>query len=182
MPIKILGAIAVAIASLSSSSAALRAGDSPAPACTADPNYQRLAFWVGDWDVVDSAGAHYATQRVHAALDGCAIVAEWESKGNKGLNVSSFDPRAGEWRQMYLSNQVPTPSGVSIRRSDPSYGGPGVRFISLVDSAAGTVTRSRVTILPMDGGRVMQLFEDSNDGVAWHVLFRAEHRRMVSAP
>jgi hypothetical protein len=32
--------------------------------CTADSGYQRLAFWVGDWDVFDSTGALYATQRV----------------------------------------------------------------------------------------------------------------------
>jgi hypothetical protein len=29
--------------------------------CAADSSYQRLAFWVGDWGVHDSAGTRYAT-------------------------------------------------------------------------------------------------------------------------
>ena len=48
-----------------------------APACSADSNYQRLAFWVGDWAVYDSTGKRYATQRVRAVVDACAITADW---------------------------------------------------------------------------------------------------------
>jgi hypothetical protein len=146
--------------------------------CTADSSFQRLAFWIGDWEVVDSAGAHYAAQRVRAVLDDCAIVAEWTGRaGDKGLNVSAYDRRSGEWRQVYLSNQVPSPSGVQLRRSDPSYEGPGIRFIALLDPPGGVLSRSRVTIMPMQNHHVMQLFEDSPDGgKTWRTLFKAEHR------
>jgi hypothetical protein len=159
-----------------------RAHSATAPPCTTDSNYQRLAFWVGDWEVVDSTGAHYATQRVRAVLDACAIAAEWTGRvGDKGMNVSAFDGRTGEWRQVYVSNQVPAPTGVSIRRSDPSYNGPGIRFIALVDPPPGNLARSRVTIMPLDGHRVMQLFEDSKDGgTTWQVVFKAEHRQRTS--
>jgi hypothetical protein len=154
-----------------------------APACATDSNYQRLAFWVGDWDVVDSTGAHYANQRVRAVLDDCAFTAEWTGRvGDKGLNVSAYDGRANEWRQVYMSNQVPAPTSISLRRSDPSYDGPGVRFIPLVEPPANVLSRSRVTLMPMDGGRVMQLFEDSKDGgKTWFVIFRAEHRRQAAS-
>jgi hypothetical protein len=146
--------------------------------CTADSNYQRLAFWVGDWEVYDSTGARYATQRVRAVVDACAITAEWTGRvGDKGMALSAFDIRAGEWRQVYVSNQVPSPSGVSMRRSDQSYTGPGVRFIPLLDPASGSLGRSRVTIVPMGDQRVLQLFEDSPDGgKRWHTVFKAEHR------
>ena len=149
-----------------------------------DSNYQRLAFWVGDWEVVDSTGAHYATQRVRAVLDDCAITAEWNGRvGDKGLNLSAYDRRTGEWRQVYVSNQVPSPMGVQLRRSDPSYGGPGVRFVALIDPPSDSQSRSRVTIMPLAGNRAMQLFEDSKDsGQSWHVLFKAEHRRLAAAP
>ena len=30
--------------------------------CAGDSSFQRLAFWVGDWEVLDSAGNHYANQ------------------------------------------------------------------------------------------------------------------------
>jgi hypothetical protein len=175
-----LGAIAVVAAVASAPlrrDAGRSGGGAPSP-CAADSNYQRLAFWVGDWEVVDSTGAHYANQRVRAVLDDCAITAEWTGRaGDKGLNLSAFDRKTGEWRQVYVSNQVPAPSGVSIRRSDPSYSGPGIRFIPLVEAPVGELARSRVTIMPLDGHRALQLFEDSKDGgTTWHVVFRAEHR------
>lgn len=145
--------------------------------CLADSNFQRLAFWVGDWEVVDSTGAHYAVQRVHAILDSCAITADWTSRGGyEGMNVSAFDRRSGEWRQVYLSNQA-FPEGVELRRSDPTYSGPGLRFVALLDPGPAVPKRSRVTILPLPDHRAMQLFEDSNDGgKTWHVQFKAEHR------
>jgi hypothetical protein len=146
--------------------------------CFGDTNYERLAFWVGDWDVYDSTGARYATQRVHSVLGGCAIAAEWTgSGGNKGMNVSAFDRRTNEWRQIYMSNQLPSPSGVTLRKSDSTYKGLGVRFIPLFEPADGNRARSRVTILPVSGDVAMQLFEDSSDGgETWCITFKAEHR------
>ena len=151
--------------------------------CATDSAYQRLAFWVGDWEVVDSTGAHYATQRVRTMFDACAITAEWTGPaGDKGLSMSGFDARAGEWRQIYVSNQVPFPSGVPVRKSDPSYGGPGIRFIPLLDPGAGQVVRSRVTIMPLSDHRALELFEDSSDGgKTWRTLFKAEHRPQRTA-
>ena len=145
-------------------------------ACATDSTFQRLAFWVGTWDVFDSTGTRYATQKVSAVLDACAVVAEWSgTRGDKGVSLSAFDPRAHEWKQMYTSNQVPTQSGVSVRKSDSSYAGPGIRFIPLV----GDMTmQTRVTILPLEGNRAAQLFEDSRDGGrTWRLQFKAEHRR-----
>jgi hypothetical protein len=152
--------------------------------CTADSSYQRLAFWVGDWDVFDSTGAHYATQRVRAVIDECAIAAEWESGGgNKGMGLSAFDMKTHQWRQIYVSNQVPFRSGVTLRTSDPSYAGPGIRFISPSDAAAGSLAQSRVTIMPLSGHRALQQFEDSRDGgKTWKIVFKGEHRpRMMPA-
>jgi hypothetical protein len=171
-----LAIASLATAAIVAATAATRGAPSP---CAADANYQRLAFWIGDWEVVDSTGAHYATQRVRAAVDGCAITAEWTGKdGNKGLNLSAYDRRSGEWRQVYIANQLPSPSGVTIRRSDPTYDGPGLRFIALTEPAPGDRSRFRVTILPMAGHRVLQLFETSSDGgLTWRTQFRAEHRR-----
>lgn len=176
-----IGAMTV-VASLTSAPFHHRATEpahtAPASPCTADSSYQRLAFWVGDWEVVDSTGAHYATQRVRAVLDECAITAEWTGRvGDKGMNISAFDVRTRDWKQVYVSNQVPAPSGISVRKSDRSYDGPGIRFVPLLDAAPGELNRSRVTILPVTGHRVMQLFEDSSDGGrTWHTVFKAEHR------
>jgi hypothetical protein len=115
------------------------------------------------------------------AVGACAITAEWKGGvGDLGLGVSGFDAKAGEWRQIYLSNQVPSSSGVAVRKSDPSYTGPGIRFVP-IDPAPGNGDRARVTIMPLSGHRAMQLFEDSSDGgVTWRVVFKAEHRPAVN--
>lgn len=177
-----LGAIAVA-ATLKS--APVPHGETnPAPAkrtsaCTADSNFQRLSFWIGDWEVYDSTGAYYARQRVRAVIDECAITAEWTGRvGDKGINISAYDVRTGDWKQVYISNQVPSPSGIQLRKSDRSYDGPGIRFVPLVEPPPDNLRRSRVTIIPLSGNRVQQLFEDSSDGgKTWRTLFKAEHRR-----
>ena len=145
--------------------------------CAADSGYRRLSFWVGDWTVFDSTGKRYAAQRVRDALDQCALTVEWTGiVGDKGLSVFGFDARTNSWKQMYVSNQVPRPSGVILRQSDPDYAGPGVRFVPVIAPPPGT-TRTRVTIMPVQGGGVMQLFEDSrDDGKTWTTVFKGEHR------
>ena len=152
--------------------------------CAADSSFQRLAFWIGDWDVYDSTGAHYATQRVSSVLDSCAISVEWASGGgNKGMSLSAFDQKSGVWNQIYVSNQLPSPSGVKLRKSDASYTGPGVRFIPLIDATATNPFESRVTIMPLPGHRALQEFEDSRDGgKTWQVVFKAEHRLRATTP
>jgi hypothetical protein len=155
-----------------------RAGAAKMSPCSADSSFQRLAFWVGDWEVVDTTGAHYATQRVRAVIDECAITAQWTGRvGDKGMSISAYDVRSRDWKQVYVSNQVPSATGVFIRKSDPSYDGPGIRFVSLLDAPAANLSRSRVTIMPFGESRVMQLFESSSDGGrTWRTIFRAEHR------
>jgi hypothetical protein len=152
--------------------------------CATDSAYQRLAFWVGDWEVFDSTGVRYATQRVHEVIDGCAITAEWIGPvGDKGFNLSALDRRTGEGRQVYVSNSVPRPSGITMRRSDPSYRGPGIRFVPLLDPPAGDLARSRITIIPLSGHRALQLFESSQDGgETWRTVFKAEHRASGDGP
>jgi hypothetical protein len=185
-PIGFLGALAVAVGLTSApfhrreSEPAQSATTTP---CTADSGYQHLAFWVGDWDVFDSTGTHYATQRVRAVIDECAITAEWTSAGgNKGMGLSAFDMKTHEWKQVYVSNQVPFRSGVSLRTSDLSYTGPGIRFISLPHPTAADLAQSRVTIMPLSGHRALQEFEDSHDGgKTWQVVFKGEHRLRTGA-
>jgi hypothetical protein len=172
-------AVAAAFPSTRLQSQNASAPTATAPPCVTDSNYQRLAFWVGDWDVFDSTGAKYATQRVQPVIDACAITIEWASGGgNKGMGLAAFDMKSRAWKEVYVSNQVPFRSGVTIRTSDPSYAGPGIRFISVNDQAASdNLVRNRVTILPLAEHGALQQFEESRDGgKTWKVVFKAEHR------
>jgi hypothetical protein len=173
--VSIVGAAAIADRPVTTSRDA-RGTTSGAP-CGADSGYRRLAFWVGDWTVFDSTGKRYAAVRVRDTVDQCALTVDWTgSVGDKGLSVFGFDARTNSWKQMYVSNQVPRPSGVILRQSDPDYDGPGVRFLPEITPPPGA-SRTRVTIIPLPGGGVMQLFEDSHDdGKTWTTVFKGEHR------
>ncbi|HET7612606.1 MAG TPA: hypothetical protein VFK26_01675 [Gemmatimonadaceae bacterium] len=178
--VSVLGALMVAVG-LSTALHAQQSAASPAATtspCAADSSFQRLAFWVGYWDVYDSTGAKYATQRVRTVIDECAITAEWMSGGgNRGMGLSAFDRETGAWKQIYASNQVPFLSGVNLRTSDPSYSGPGIRFIQILDPSVAHPTQTRITIMPLSGHRAMQEFEASRDGgKTWNVVFKGEHR------
>jgi hypothetical protein len=168
-----------ALAALAAASPPRRSLESIVPPCVTDTNFQRLAFWIGDWEIRDSAGQYYANQFVRPVVDGCGVTAEWIGRdGNTGMSVSAYDSHAGEWRQVYISNQWPDPLGVQLRRSDSTYRGRGVRFIALTDPPPSQLTRSRITISPLVNHRALQLFEQSNDGgKTWRVVFRAEHRQ-----
>ena len=169
-------AVTVSVVNPAPSPGAAR-GLAAAPPCSGDSGYRRLAFWIGDWTVFDSTGKRYASQRVRDAVDQCALTVEWTGiVGDKGLSVFGYDARSANWKQMYVSNQVPGPSGVILRQSDADYTGPGVRFIPVITPPPGA-TRTRVTIMPLPGGGVMQLFEDSHDdGTSWTTGFKGEHR------
>ena len=98
------------------------------------------------------------------------------------MGLSAFDLKTRQWKQVYVSNQVPFRSGVTLRTSDPSYTGPGVRFISLLEPTAGDSVQSRVTIMPLSGHRALQEFEESRDGgKTWKVVFKGEHRLRTDA-
>jgi hypothetical protein len=98
------------------------------------------------------------------------------------MSLSAFDQKTGVWNQIYVSNQLPSPSGVKLRKSDASYTGPGVRFIPLTDGTATNPFQSRVTIMPLSEHRALQEFEDSRDGgKTWQVVFKAEHRLRTAA-
>src|SRR5690348_4551735 len=123
--LRMLGAPVVAVAVLALTHRNAVAAVHAPPACAADSNFQRIAFWVGDWDVFDSAGTRYASQRIRPIVDACAFTVEWTGPiGDKGMSITAYDPRTRDWKQVYVSNQVPAAAGVSMRKSDPSYDGP----------------------------------------------------------
>ena len=109
-----------------------------------------------------------------AASVAAAGVFSFSVQVGHGSSVAEAAVGSGE---VVSSVATTTPSGVSFRASDPSYAGPGVRFVSLDEAASGNLARSRTTIVPMSDHRAMQLFEDSPDGgKTWHVVFKAEDR------
>jgi hypothetical protein len=89
------------------------AAQQPAPTnpCTV-PQQKQFDFWVGEWDLTwpgDKPGeTAHGTNTIKRMMDGC-VVQENFSGGDamhlRGTSVSTFDTRAGVWKQTWVDNE-----------------------------------------------------------------------------
>jgi len=83
----------------------------PANHCAA-PQQKQFDFWVGEWDLTwpgDKEGeVAHGTNTITRVLENC-VVEENFSAGDsghlRGMSVSTFDTRAGKWKQTWVDNE-----------------------------------------------------------------------------
>ena len=79
----------------------------PLPDCS-DPVYRRLDFWVGTWDVFDTAsGQRYASSRIAHIMNGCGISENYDAPQApggpyQGTSYTAFDRKDRRWHQLYF--------------------------------------------------------------------------------
>jgi len=103
---------AVALLVVAGSAAVCRSlsADSQAAAskqCSA-PEYRRLDFWAGDWDVFDigGPGQPIAHARVDVILGGCALREVYEqTDGLVGQSFTIYDAPRKVWHQTWVTNR-----------------------------------------------------------------------------
>jgi hypothetical protein len=147
----------------------------PVP-CDKNSIYQKLDFWLGDWDVFDlKSGAKDGTNRIEKILKGCAIIENWsDATGSEGKSLFYVVRATGQWRQVWVEDS----GGMKEKALQDSYTGDGVRFQGEILHRDGTSHLDRTTLQPTIGGRVRQTIEISRDhGRTWEVVFDAEYRR-----
>lgn len=164
-----------AVAEQSSTNAA------PAPKPCTEPQQAQLDFWVGNWDLTwpgqNQGKVDHGTNRIERVMEGC-VVQENFSGGDamhlRGMRVSTFDARAGKWKQTWVDNE----------------GG----YLDLVgEFRDGQMVLSRQATRP-DGSKVMQRmvwkyithdeldwsWEASKDGgKSWQVLWPIHYKRKM---
>lgn len=163
--------------------ATLLATTQPADACTGAP-YDALDFWLGEW-VVEANGVRQGTNRITRILDGCAVREEWTAEGGSRGESLFYVTGAGEWRQVWVTENATQAGGVKEKTWVPldGTGAPGapdgaVRFQGEVPLPAGGSVLDRTTLTPLAGGSVRQHIEISRDGGAtWQTTFDAVYRR-----
>jgi len=74
--------------------------------CMADAHHREFDFWVGEWDVYQTAGklpagAHSSIQMISG---GCAILENWESPNSNGKSINFIDPVTNKWKQSWAGN------------------------------------------------------------------------------
>jgi hypothetical protein len=146
----------------------------PVP-CDRNPVYQKLDFWLGEWDVFDlKSGAKDGTNRIEKILKGCAIIENWsDADGSEGKSLFYVVRATGQWRQVWVEDT----GGMKEKAQQDSYTGDGIRFQGEILHRDGTSHLDRTT-LSTTGGRIRQTIEISRDhGKTWEVVYDAEYRR-----
>ncbi len=128
--------------------------------------HRQFDFWLGDWEVTDTAGAVVGTNLITSVASGCGVLESWRSaaNGNEGSSLNWYDAQTGRWHQRWvgLGFYLKLEGGIE----DGNMVLTGTR-----QTAEGEVI-DRITWIPSDGGRVRQLWELSADhGKTWQVLF-----------
>ena len=97
----------------------------PGAACASSPGYQRLDFWVGDWDVLGPDGGQVGQNRIEKSLGGCAVFENWtDVTGREGKSLFFYSPVTDEWKQVWVTDG----GGLKEKRLVDEFEGPGVRF------------------------------------------------------
>ena len=156
---------------------AITSAQQPAtPSCTS-AEYRQFDFWVGDWEVTDSAGTTvYGTNRVTSEEGRCLVHENWAgSRGGTGQSLNFFDPLKQQWEQVWVGSD-----GLVVQITGRLRGASMVLEGEAMGQG-GKVMRQRAAWTPQADGRVRQFWEQSADGgTTWTVAFDGWYRRRAS--
>ena len=164
-----------AAASLSGQKSDKKKGPPPTPEpkpCTAAP-YRHFDFWLGDWDVVDTAGKPAGKNRIVALFDGCALQENWESaQGGRGTSLNVYDAVTSRWHQTWVDDHgglLELNGGLEDGKMVLVGSRPSVK-----DKASRLV--HRITWTPLASDKVLQHWEFSkNEGRTWTTVFEGTY-------
>ncbi|HEX9764150.1 MAG TPA: hypothetical protein VGA39_02605 [Candidatus Acidoferrales bacterium] len=148
------------------------------PGCE-QAEYRQFDFWLGDWDVLTPDGSKAGANRIERILNGCALLENWTSaRGGAGKSLNFYNPAGKRWEQAWVAD-----SGWIVKYQG-EYRDGAMRFEGESIQRDGSSVRSRMTVTPLEDGRVRQLIEQSKDGGAtWSTGFDATYvRRAASSP
>ncbi|HYK53572.1 MAG TPA: hypothetical protein VEV38_08605 [Candidatus Eremiobacteraceae bacterium] len=166
----VLAAVSVAIASASIQSAANAASG---PCSSAE--HRQFDFWIGDWNVKDTATGSPAGHNLITLEQGsCVLQEHW--RGSDGLTGTSFNIYyAGDkkWHQTWVDS-----SGLLLRLDGGLVDGKMVLSGNRVNRA-GKVVTDRIVWTPEPSGDVRQVWDyTTDDGKTWQNVFDGMYVRI----
>jgi hypothetical protein len=168
--------IVIAVASLLIVSPTTSAETHPS-VCQQDSAYRQLDFWIGHWDVFNTADRSKAgTSVIEKVLGGCALTVQWqEADGSGEVRELFYYQKAKKlWHQVWISDAGPTKERVLV---DVRTGGTLV-FQGEVPQLDGGSHLDRSTVMALFDGRIHQIIEISRDsGKTWQSVFDADYRK-----
>jgi hypothetical protein len=136
------------------------------------PEQRQFDFWIGTWEVEDRAGQRLGRNRIEPLLGGAVLQETWEgAKGGQGTSLNAWLPSRKVWRQTWVDNQ-----GQVLDLE----GGLNEGRMVLEGETQGR--HQRITWTPLPDGRVLQVWEQSQDGGrTWTRAFEGYYRKVKNA-
>lgn len=141
--------------------------DSTARPCEYNPRYDRLDFWLGNWEVFNPRDQKAGENVITKVYSNCMVHENWSSFGSnfRGQSINYYHPEQDVWYQHWNDN-----SG-SIISYKGRWQDSAMFFEGFNVAADGNRVQSRMMLKPLDDGRVEQLIEQSRDGKNWNIWF-----------
>lgn len=112
-------------------------------------DYQDFNFWVGEWEVYDTAGNIIGWNTIEYKQDSCVIRENWRSRISTGTSYSYYDRKTGKWNQLWIDN-----SGGNLSLQ----GTAGAKSMSMYGQASDS-SLHRIRWTAMDNGEVEQRWD-----------------------
>ncbi|MCI0524273.1 MAG: hypothetical protein L0Y75_03335, partial [Acidobacteria bacterium] len=137
----------------------------PAEPCGAKPEYRQFDFWIGEWDV-QAGGQRAGTNSVQLILDKCVVFENWSgARGMNGKSFNIYNAAKGKWQQTWVDSRG------NVLELHGEFKDGAMRFAGETPSRSGGRTLHKLSFFPLEGGRVRQLWESSQDeGKTWSTV------------
>lgn len=142
-----------------------------AAGCT-DPEYRRLDFKIGEFDVTGIGGARAGESRTESTLGGCLLVEYWRGAiSGEGRAHMFYDKAEGRWHLVYVTDDGATMYLAGNFEGDALV----LRGENDMDALRGL---HRMSFSPLPEGGSRQFWEISEDGGrSWRVVHEGLYAR-----
>jgi hypothetical protein len=146
---------------------------SPQPTCTTSVHHA-FDFWIGEWEVTDTAGVVQATSSITSMAGGCAIMEHWQPKqGARGVSINWLEPTDGKWHQQWVGGDGWIAGFVGGYRD-----GVMTLLATVPRKTPQGEVQDKMTYQLLPDGRVRQKVLNSRDGgKTWTVGFLGDYRK-----
>ena len=144
--------------------------------CKSLAEFNKLDFWLGEWDVFTQNGEKVGENRIEKILSDCAIMEQWVGNdGSQGKSLFYFDTVNKRWTQIWITENTMRPGGLKQKYLVTDFGDEThVRFQGQYFDGKGRIILDRTTLIKMNDGNIRQIIETSKDkGVNWRIGFDA---------
>ncbi|MBI1765237.1 MAG: tetratricopeptide repeat protein [Acidobacteria bacterium] len=141
--------------------------------CTKIPEARQFDFWLGEWDVKNTAGQMAGQSSIQLILGKCVILEHWTGTGGvSGKSFNVFDTTDHKWHQTWVDDQ-----GTFTEYKNGEYKDGKLVYVA-EQMQKGQKTLQRMTFFNLDANRVRQFGETSNDGgQTWQVSYDLIYHR-----